>query len=620
MRVETAELTDVLLFRPAPHRDERGFFTRTFDAEVAAAHGLCPEAYVQDSQSRSVHGTVRGLHGRGGAGEAKLVRCARGAILDVLVDSRPSSPTYGRHQAFRLDDEQFRMLYVPRGFLHGFQVLSEVADICYRIDRPHDPTEDLSVRYDDPDLGIAWPLPVDTLSPRDELAGSWRDLSSRSCHRLRITVAGAAGPPMARWCSTSATNRPRTTSRLPRTRGPTRVTLSPCGGAPTAAWHSCATTRRFPKRHARSSPAPPSGRPTRPWTSWWTPACSHRGSSSSSRARTAAPGARPCWPGTFVPAPGPQAGVVVDVYGLMHDRDQAGALLARREALSDDGTLVLQFPSYAATLRRREWNALRHGHFAYHSVPAARRLLAQAGLSVLAARSYDLYSGSVLLLASRSGAGPSDEAAAVDELELEELAAGVRDPQAMAHLATALVDDVAWLRTWVESQHDGAWLYGAGSRAVAVLAAAGLRPGAVAAIADGAPAKQGRRMPGTDIPIVAPEALLASGPRAGPADAAGPARRAARRLASAVASLVGVRRPLTGRPYATQPAAPYVRGPRARGAARRASPPTRGCTPAGRRSPLEGSRGGSGCSPVGSRPASPERGSGCGCRAGTSPA
>jgi len=214
----------------------------------------------------------------------------------------------------------------------------------------------------------------------------------------------------------------------------------------------------------------------------------------------------------FRPAPGPRAGVVVDVYGLMHDRDQAGALLARREALSEDGTLVLQFPSYAATLRRREWNTLRHGHFAYHSVPAARRLLAQAGLSVLAARSYDLYSGSVLLLASRSGAGPSDEAAAVDELEREELAAGVCEPQAMAHLATALADDVAWLRTWVASQPDGAWLYGAGSRAVAVLAAAGLRPGAVAGIADAAPAKQGRRMPGTDIPIVAPEALLARDP------------------------------------------------------------------------------------------------------------
>ena len=179
MRVDTTLLSDVLLFRPSPHRDDRGFFTRTFDAEVASAHGLDAAAFVQDSQSRSDHGTLRGLHGRGGAGEAKLVRCARGAILDVLVDARPASPTFGRHQTFLLDDEQFWMLHVPRGFLHGFQVLSRVADICYRIDRPHDPAEDVSVRYDDPDLAIAWPLPVAGLSPRDRSAGSWRDLTSR---------------------------------------------------------------------------------------------------------------------------------------------------------------------------------------------------------------------------------------------------------------------------------------------------------------------------------------------------------------------------------------------------------------------------------------------------------
>jgi dTDP-4-dehydrorhamnose 3,5-epimerase len=178
VRVETVDLRDVLVFQPTPHRDERGFFTRTFDAEVAAAHGLDPASFVQDSQSRSRSGTLRGLHGRGGEGEAKLVRCARGAILDVIVDARPESPTFGRHQAFRLDDTDFWMLYVPRGFLHGFQVLSDVADICYRIDRPHDPAEDVSVRYDDPDLAIAWPMAVDTLSPRDEAAGSWRDLTA----------------------------------------------------------------------------------------------------------------------------------------------------------------------------------------------------------------------------------------------------------------------------------------------------------------------------------------------------------------------------------------------------------------------------------------------------------
>jgi dTDP-4-dehydrorhamnose 3,5-epimerase len=182
MQVDLGELSDVLVFRPSPHRDDRGFFTRTFDAEVATAYGLDPAAFVQDSQSRSSHGTLRGLHGRGGAGEAKLVRCARGAILDVIVDARPGSPTFGRHQAFRLDDEQFWMLYVPRGFLHGFQVLSDVADICYRIDRPHDPSEDLSVRYDDPEVGISWPLPPGVLSPRDQQAGSWRELTSRLEH------------------------------------------------------------------------------------------------------------------------------------------------------------------------------------------------------------------------------------------------------------------------------------------------------------------------------------------------------------------------------------------------------------------------------------------------------
>ncbi len=176
MRVETTELDGALLFRPTPHRDERGFFTRTFDADVASASGLDPASFVQDSQSRSSSRTLRGLHGRRGAGEGKLVRCARGAIVDVIVDARPDSPTFGRHQAFRLDDEQFLVLYVPRGFLHGFQVLSEVADICYRIDRPHDPIEDVSVRYDDPDLRIAWPLPVDAVSPRDRSAGSWHDL------------------------------------------------------------------------------------------------------------------------------------------------------------------------------------------------------------------------------------------------------------------------------------------------------------------------------------------------------------------------------------------------------------------------------------------------------------
>ena len=121
MRVERTELAGVLLFVPEPHRDDRGLFTRTFDATVARQAGLDPHAFVQDSQSRSRQGTIRGMHGRSGRGEAKLVRCANGAVHDVLVDIRRESPTFGRKQAFLLDDSDFRHLYVPPGFLHGFQ-------------------------------------------------------------------------------------------------------------------------------------------------------------------------------------------------------------------------------------------------------------------------------------------------------------------------------------------------------------------------------------------------------------------------------------------------------------------------------------------------------------------
>lgn len=184
MHVETTDLADVLLLRPDVHRDDRGFFTRTFDAEIFDAHvrtpGVRAAVFLQDSQSRSRRGVVRGLHGRSGRGEAKLVRCARGAVHDVLVDARPGAPTFGRSATFRLDDVDMVHLYVPPGFLHGFQALTEEADVCYRIDRPHDPASDLAVAHDDPDLGIVWPLPVTLVSARDAGAGSWADVVVRS--------------------------------------------------------------------------------------------------------------------------------------------------------------------------------------------------------------------------------------------------------------------------------------------------------------------------------------------------------------------------------------------------------------------------------------------------------
>jgi dTDP-4-dehydrorhamnose 3,5-epimerase len=178
--IERSELADVVCFLPETrHEDERGWFVRTLDVAVADRAGVDARAFLQDSQSRSRQGVLRGMHGRAGAGEAKLVRCARGAVLDVLVDTRPSSPTFGRSATFRLDDETGRHLYVPPGFLHGFQVLTPEADVCYRIDREHDPSEDLAVRYDDPDLALPWPLPVTAISPRDAAAGTWRDLVQR---------------------------------------------------------------------------------------------------------------------------------------------------------------------------------------------------------------------------------------------------------------------------------------------------------------------------------------------------------------------------------------------------------------------------------------------------------
>jgi dTDP-4-dehydrorhamnose 3,5-epimerase len=177
VQVLRSTLPGVLVFRPEPHRDDRGLFTRTFELALAREHGL-PE-FLQDSQSRSRQGTVRGLHGRAGVGEAKLVRCAHGAVHDVLVDARPESPRFGRHEVFRLDDETFDHLFVPAGLLHGFQALTELADVCYRIDSEHQPADDLQVRYDDPDLGIQWPLPVTAISARDLAAGSWLEARAR---------------------------------------------------------------------------------------------------------------------------------------------------------------------------------------------------------------------------------------------------------------------------------------------------------------------------------------------------------------------------------------------------------------------------------------------------------
>ena len=163
-------IAGAVLFTPIPHADERGFFCRTFDADVMHAARIDPAAFVQHSLSRSARGVVRGLHVRRGDGEAKLVRCSYGAIFDVIVDLRPVSPTYRNWESFELRDDEQASLYVPAGCAHGFQALTDPADVSYRIDRPHDPAEDVSIAFDDPELAIPWPLPVTTMSRRDQRA------------------------------------------------------------------------------------------------------------------------------------------------------------------------------------------------------------------------------------------------------------------------------------------------------------------------------------------------------------------------------------------------------------------------------------------------------------------
>ncbi|MFF8955323.1 dTDP-4-dehydrorhamnose 3,5-epimerase family protein [Streptomyces sp. NPDC014894] len=167
------------LFEPTLHSDERGFFCRTFDADVVRSAGLDPDAFVQDSVSRSARGVLRGLHLRSGAGEAKLVRCSYGRIFDVVVDLRADSPTYLGRVFLELSGDAQTTLYIPAGCAHGFQTLTATADVSYRIDRRHDPAEDVTIAFDDPELAIPWPLPALSTSPRDREAPSLAEVLRR---------------------------------------------------------------------------------------------------------------------------------------------------------------------------------------------------------------------------------------------------------------------------------------------------------------------------------------------------------------------------------------------------------------------------------------------------------
>jgi dTDP-4-dehydrorhamnose 3,5-epimerase len=169
MRFVQSKLPDAWLIEPEPIGDERGYFMRSFCARAFAERGL-ETRFVQHSQSYSARkGTLRGMHFQTAPhAEVKVVSCFAGAIYDVIVDLRPGSPTYRKWQAFELTAENQRQLYIPAGFAHGFQTLTEGAGVSYLISNFYEPSASTGVSYDDPVLGIRWPLPVAAISDRDK--------------------------------------------------------------------------------------------------------------------------------------------------------------------------------------------------------------------------------------------------------------------------------------------------------------------------------------------------------------------------------------------------------------------------------------------------------------------
>jgi dTDP-4-dehydrorhamnose 3,5-epimerase len=166
------EIAGAYLFVPRPHRDDRGFFSRTLDTTWLGAVGIDPRGFVQDSASRTRHGVIRGMHLRRGHGESKLVRCVHGVVFDAIVDLRPDSPTFRNVFTIELRSDPPVTLYVPAGCAHGFQSLTEPADITYRIDRAYEPREDVTIAWNDPDLAIQWPIQPRGMSEKDREAPS----------------------------------------------------------------------------------------------------------------------------------------------------------------------------------------------------------------------------------------------------------------------------------------------------------------------------------------------------------------------------------------------------------------------------------------------------------------
>jgi dTDP-4-dehydrorhamnose 3,5-epimerase len=175
-------LDGLVLLAPDVRGDARGFFLETFRADAYRDAGI-DVVFVQDNHSRSTRRTLRGLHYQTDPGQAKLIRCARGVIFDVVVDIRASSPTFGEHEAFTLDDRAHHQLFVPVGFAHGFCVTSDEADVTYKVSSYYDGATEAGIAWDDPALGIEWPVTDPLVSDRDR--------SNPTLASLRAEIDGA---------------------------------------------------------------------------------------------------------------------------------------------------------------------------------------------------------------------------------------------------------------------------------------------------------------------------------------------------------------------------------------------------------------------------------------------
>jgi dTDP-4-dehydrorhamnose 3,5-epimerase len=181
MRIEQTPLQDCFIVHEKVHGDARGYFIETFNQrDFQAASGLDTQ-FVQDNQSRSSKGVLRGLHmQRGAAAQAKLVRVLEGSVLDIAVDLRKGSPSFGQHFAIELTSENRKQFYVPAGFAHGFVVLSESATFFYKVDKFYEPGNEVGIMYNDADLNIDWKLTTQEiiLSEKDKTLGSFAEYAA----------------------------------------------------------------------------------------------------------------------------------------------------------------------------------------------------------------------------------------------------------------------------------------------------------------------------------------------------------------------------------------------------------------------------------------------------------